>query len=506
MGGLALAPFGAALAAWPGRALQRNPRFSSSPFTVGIASGDPDASSLVLWTRLAPDPLAAGGGMGSEAVDVGWEIASDDQMRNLVRRGSEIAAPEFGHTVHAEVGGLEPDRWYWYRFTAGDAVSPVGRTRTMPADGATVQRLRFAFASCQHYEQGYYTAYQHMAQEDLDLIFHLGDYIYEYAGQDGRVRTHAGEEIVTLDDYRRRYAQYKTDPHLQAAHALCPWIVTPDDHEVDNNYANLTSEHDDDVDWFRRRRAAAYQAYYEHMPFRRAQMPKGPDIQLYRSLNYGGLAQFFVLDTRQYRTDQPCGDGTKAPCPDVYSPMATLMGSTQEGWLFEGMSTSRAMWNVIPNQVMMAPADRAPGPDRRFAMDQWGGYDAARTRLMRFFGESRAANPVVLSGDIHSNWVNDLKIDFFDPGSPVVATEFVGTSITSNGDGADTTPATQAMLAENPFVKFYNGQRGYVSCEITAKAMRARYRTLEYVSRPGAPITARASFVVESGRPGAQRA
>ncbi len=310
----------------------------------------------------------------------------------------------------------------------------------------------------------------------------------------------------TLADYRTRYAQYKMDPHLQAAHALCPWIVTPDDHEVDNNYANAVSEHDDPTDWFLARRAAAYQAYYEHMPLRRALAsarsghPAVSIVQL-----RGSSRQFFVLDTRQFRTDQPCGDGTRAPCEGVYSPVATMMGSDQEGWLFEKVTTSKARWNVVPQQVMMAPADRQPGPGQRFSMDQWGGYDAARTRLMKFFAESRAANPVVLTGDIHSNWVNDLKVDFFDPKSPVVATEFVGTSITSNGDGVDMPEGMPAVLAENPFVRFHNSQRGYVACEVTPSEMRAHYRVVEYVSRPDAPILTRASFAVASGHPGAEQ-
>jgi alkaline phosphatase D len=504
LGSLALAPFGPALVSWRGPALQRTPRFSSSPFTLGVASGDPDPSSVVLWTRLAPDPLN-GGGMPDEPVDVGWQIAADENMRRIVGQGTTTASPAFGHAVHVDAGGLEPDRWYWYRFIAGNEESPVGRTRTMPAEGAAVERLRFAFASCQHFETGYYTAYAHLAQEDLDLVFHLGDYIYENAGIDGRVRKHAGSEIASLADYRNRYAQYKLDPHLQAAHALCPWIVTPDDHEVDNNYANATSEHDDPRDAFLGRRTAAYQAYYEHTPLRVASRPSGPAIQLYRSFRWGQLASFFVLDTRQYRTNQPCGDGTKAPCAGVYDAMATLMGGAQEGWLFEGMTTSTARWNVVPQQVMIAPVDRQAGPGERFAMDQWGGYDAARTRLMRFLAESRVRNPVVLTGDIHSNWVNDLKVDFFEPKSPVVATEFVGTSITSSGDGADVPEAMQAVVAENPFVKFYNGQRGYVACEVTPSRMRAHYRVLEYVSRPGAPIRTRASFVVDAGRPGAVR-
>ena len=464
LGGLALVGAGALTR------VQARPRWNAaSPFSLGVASGDPTHDGVVLWTRLAPDPLS-GGGMSPEPVEVRWEVATDEAMRQIVKRGRATATAGWAHSVHVEVDGLKAGRPYWYRFHSGEATSPIGRTRTLPNPGDEVDRLRFAFASCQNYENGFFTAYRHMAAEDLDLVFHLGDYIYEGPGRDGQVRKHQGPEIMTLQDYRNRYAQYKLDPDLQAAHAAFPFIVTPDDHEVDNNYADATSEHDDPRDAFLLRRAGAYQAYYEHMPLRRRSVPAGPAIQLYRQFSYGRLASFFVLDTRQHRTDQPCGDGSKAPCPGVADPQATMLGNAQERWLFDAVGRSRGQWNVLPQQVMIAKVDQMPGPEERYSMDQWSGYDAARTRLLEFFAARKPSNPVVLTGDIHSNWVNDLKVDFRNADAPAVATEFVGTSITSGGDGVDQTPRMKDVLAENPFVRFQSSQRGYVSCAVTPKA------------------------------------
>jgi alkaline phosphatase D len=498
LGGLALVGAGALTR------VQARPRWSVSPFSLGVASGDPAHDGVVLWTRLAPDPLA-GGGMPPDSVEVRWEVGDDDSMRRIVKAGRATAAAGGAHSVHVEVDGLDANRPYWYRFHAGDATSPVGRTRTAPRSGEDVNRLRFAFASCQHYETGFFTAYRHMAAEDLDLVIHLGDYIYEGPGRDNQPRKHHGLEPVTLEDYRIRYAQYKLDPDLQAAHAAFPWIVTPDDHEVENNYAGATSENDEPQQTFLPRRAAAYQAYYEHMPLRRRSVPMGPAIQLYRQLTYGSLASFFVLDTRQYRTNQACGDGLKAPCPGQADPAATLLGPEQERWLFDGLAKSKGHWNVLPQQVMVAKVDRGNGPLEMYSMDQWSGYDAGRTRLLEFLGARKPSNPVVLTGDIHSNWVNDLKIDFRNAGAPAVATELVGTSIASGGDGMDQAATMKDVLAENPFVKFQNSQRGYVSCSVTKEAWHADYQVLDFVSRPDSPRRTRASFKVKSGRPGAER-
>ena len=484
------------------------PRFPAYPFTLGVASGDPAPDGVVLWTRLASRPLEPGGGLPPEPVAVAWQVAEDEAMSRVVQQGTATADPAWAHSVHVEVTGLRPDRWYWYRFKVNGEVSPLGRTRTMPPAGSVAERLRFAFASCQKYQTGYYTAYEHLAREDLDLVLHLGDYIYEKGDGTGAVRPQGLQEIFTLDDYRARYALYKTDAALQAAHAMAPWIVTWDDHEVSNNYANAISEYPDKYSpaALLARRAAAYQAYYEHMPLRRSSLPSGPDLLLYRRLEFGRLASFHVLDTRQYRTDQPQGDGVKPPGPVLLDPAATLMGDRQREWLLAGLAGSAAIWNTIAQQVMMARVDLQPGPGTAVSMDKWSGYESERRRLLRHLHDRRIANPVVLAGDIHCNWANELIADFDDLASRNVGVEFVGTSITSGGDGAEKRPNSDAMLAENPFVKFFNDERGYVHCEVTPREWKTAYRTVPYVSRRGAPLHTRASFVVESGRPSLQRA
>lgn len=454
-----------------------------------------------MWTRLAPDPLN-GGGMSPHAVTVKWEIAADEGMKEIVGRGSAVASPELGHSAHVDVKGLKPARWYWYRFMTGDAVSPIGRTRTAPALNSRLDRLRFAFASCQHYETGFFTAYKHMADEQLDLVVHLGDYIYEGAPVADRARRHNSPEIVSLDDYRNRYALYKSDPNLKLAHAAFPWVLTWDDHEVDNNYAGDIPEDKQSRQAFLERRAHAYQAYYEHMPLRRSSLPRGSNMRLYRRLRFGDLAEFNVLDTRQYRSDQPCGDGNKPLCPEALNPQATMMGAEQERWLFSNLDRSKALWNVIAQQVMMARWDSAAGVDQRLSMDKWAACPAALNRFLNFLRERKPSNPVVLTGDIHSNWVADIKADFNDPGSTVVATEFVGTSITSGGDGMDMRPDVERQMGENPHVKFFNGQRGYVRCDVNPKRWQTDFRIVAAVTKPDEPIGTRASFVVENGKPG----
>ncbi len=490
--------------------LREYPNFTAYPFQLGVASGDPEADGFVLWTRLAPQPLN-GGGMPPEPVLVHWQVAEDEAMTKVVASGKEVATPDWGHSVHVEVTGLKPDRWYWYQFKAGREVSPRGRTRTLERPdkaAAETSLLKIAFASCQHFEAGYYTAYEHMLAESPDLVFHLGDYIYEGSEKDAGVRRHIGPEIQTLEDYRNRHAQYKTDPALQAMHHAAPWVVTWDDHEVDNNYAGETPEEKGMVDReiFLKRRAAAYQAYYEHMPLRAACVPKGPGMKLYRSVRHGSLVDFHVLDTRQYRTDQPYGDGMKAPGPDVLRPDGTMMGQIQRDWLMGELKRSHATWNVLAQQVMMARVDFAPGNEVECSMDQWPGYEAERRALLRAFSDLKVSNPVVLTGDIHSHWANDLVTDFDQPDSKVVGTEFVCTSITSAGDGADYRPGFPRFSVENPFVKYHSARRGYVSCTIGEKSWRSDFRTVDYVTRPGSALSTPASFVVENGGTGMQLA
>jgi len=488
------------------------PDFSAYPFALGIASGDPLPDRVVLWTRLAPEPLAEDGhgGMPVENIRVQWEVAADENFSQIVSRGPTLAPSELAHSVHVRVEGLEPAREYFYRFKAGSEMSPVGRTKTAPARGSAVAQMRFAFASCQMYEHGYYTAYRHICEEDLDLVVHLGDYIYEYGineyvASSGNVRRHDGPKVYTLPQYRNRYALYRSASNLRAAHAAFPWVVTWDDHEVENNYADGTPGSTRSVEEFLRRRTAAYQAYYEHLPLRPFSIPQGPDMRLHRRITYGDLAEFNVLDTRQYRDDQAAGGGIDPPNPEQSDPARTITGEAQEEWLLERLSRSRSRWKVLAQQVFFAQKDLKSGQDEGFSMDAWDGYLGSRNRILGFIADRRIGNPVVITGDVHNNWVADLKADFNDPGSPTVGTEFVGTSITSGGDGADTNDRVQKIIAENPHIKFFNGQRGYVRCILSPESFQADYRVLPNVSQRGAPIHTRASFVVEDGQPGAQQ-
>lgn len=513
---------GAALAGLPllstcSAASDRKWTFPSDPFTLGVASGDPDSTSVMLWTKLAPKPLDPDGGMPPEFFNVDWSVAEDDGMRKVVASGTAVASPQLGHSVHAEAKGLKPDRWYFYQFTVGDARSPVGRTRTLPVPTATPDRLKLAFASCQNYEQGYFTAYEQMARDDLDLVFHLGDYIYEDPHQEKAtlVRKHTGpndRRLMTLAEYRERHALYRSDPLLSGMHARCPWFVTWDDHEFDNNYANDIQEEKtsgkakaDSIE-FLVRRAAAFQAYYEFLPLRPRSVPHGPDMRLYRKARFGRLAEFFVLDTRQYRTDQPNGDGLKPLNEEALKKTNSLLGRKQRGWLDAGLIASQGTWNVLAQQVMMGMVDFPSGDESRYAMDQWPGYAYERMELIRFLADRKVPNPIVLTGDIHSNWVNDLRVDDRQADAPVVATEFVGTSITSGGNDSWVNLASKTLVTfRNPGVRFLNGERGYVRCSITPEAWTSDYVVCEDVLRPQGKVTTRASFVVEAGQPGVKK-
>jgi alkaline phosphatase D len=480
------------------------PRFADDPFSLGVASGDPTPTGVMLWTRLAPRPLDPDGGMGGVRAVVSWELAADEGFSNVVQRGRATAAPELGHSVHTEVQGLEADRWYFYRFTAGEAASPIGRTRTAPASAATTP-LRLGVVSCQQFEDGYYTAYQHMAREELDLVSHLGDYIYEYGPSEGRPRRHATAEVISLSDYRVRYAQYKSDQHLREAHRRYPWIVTWDDHEVDNNYAGLVGENQmESEEEMRARRAAAYQAWWENQPVKVARARSWADLTIRRWFAWGAMARIWVLDTRQYRSDQACGDGVRSvPCGDWNDPARTMMGAAQEGWLAQGLASDRSRWQIVAQQVMMAPFDGSPGAERQVSMDQWSGYPVARDRLLNTIAQTAPNRTVVLTGDIHSNWVNELRSSFSRPGSPTIAAEFVGSSITSGGDGADRSVAVNdRTLPENPHVKWQNSRRGYFTCEVGAEEWRTSYRTVPYVSRPDAPVATASAWRLERGRAG----
>jgi alkaline phosphatase D len=362
------------------------------------------------------------------------------------------------------------------------------------------------------FEHGYFTAYRHLADENPDVVLHLGDYIYEHAPNEytsstGNVRNFVNGHIFTLADYRTRYAQYRTDADLQAAHAVAPWIVTWDDHEIDNNWADEVPENDGQTrEAFLQRRAAAMQAYWENMPFRHSSAPSGIDMRLYRRLGWGRLATFNVLDTRQYRSDQACGDGSDIDCAERLDPTRTITGAEQEAWLLDGLARSDAAWNVLAQQVFFSQRDFEAGPPERLSMDGWDGYTASRDRIVNGIIERQASHPVVLTGDVHRNYAADLKTDFSDPASETFGVELVATSISATGDGSDTNSGGQTILSENPHIKFFNNHRGYVLCTVTRDTWRTDYRVVPYVSRPGAPVTTRASFVTERENPGLQSA
>lgn len=490
--------------------LQAAPRFSLYPFTLGVASGDPLPDSVVLWTRLTTDPLN-GGGYPPYNIPVKWEIAEDERFQRVVQTGTTVARPELGHSVHVDVNGLKPGHEYWYRFKSGSEISPVGRTKTAPSPQSRLTDFTFAFASCQQFEHGYYTAYRHMAREDLDLVVHLGDYIYEYGphryiASGGNIRKHHGRETKTLADYRNRYAQYRSDEDLKAAHANFPWLVVWDDHEVQNNYAAQMPERGRGGKDFLRRRAAAYQAYYEHMPLRRSSLPIGPDMRLYRRFTFGDLVEFNLLDTRQYRDNQVSNAKWSPPGMRSTAQNRSILGQKQEQWLMEGLKHSRARWNLLAQQVFFSQRIWREGNQRLLNMDTWDGYAASRHRLLQFLAQEKISNPVVITGDVHSNWACDLKTDFGDHRSETVGVEFVGTSITSGGDGSDTLRSARRMLRDNPHIRFFNNRRGYVRCRLTRNYCLTDYRVVPYVSRPHAPIATRASFAVEHGKPGIQTA
>jgi alkaline phosphatase D len=480
-------------------------RFGSDPFTLGVASGYPSPSSVALWTRLTGD-------LAPTSIPVRWELATDDAMRTVVRSGEALAEGAWAHAVHAEARGLQPDRWYWYRFRAGQAASRVGRTRTAPDPRKAGGRVRFAFASCQHHEQGYFGAYRHIAADAPDLVAFLGDYIYESSWGKELVRRHGALEPYSLEDYRARHALYRSDPDLQDAHAACPWVLTWDDHEVDNDYADDRPEDGMEREAFLLRRAAAYRAYYEHMPLPPRMRPHGPHMPIYTRLDWGALARFYVLDCRQYRSWQACprpsrgGSNTVEleACPEIGAAESTMLGSRQERWLDTGLRDSGAAWNVIAQTTPMAQFDQKPGPGRRAWTDGWDGYPAARSRLLQTMVSGKVRNPVVIGGDVHAFNVSQLKLDFDDPASPVIASEFVGTSITSQALSQE---RMNQYLPENPHLLLGETRyRGYTRVEITPQRWTADLRIMETVRRRDAPCSTLATYVVEDGRPGPLKA
>ena len=482
----------------------RHARAADVPrFALGVASGQPHAQGMVLWTRLVGPALP-------EQVDLSWELAEDEAFTRIAARGVEQAVAQDAYSVHAEPTDLKPARRYWYRFSALGQRSAAGRTATAPAADAVVPRLDFAIASCQRYDVGHYAAWTHAAREDLDLICFLGDYIYEYTTARNAVRPHAGGPLVLLDDYRGRYAQCKSDPALQAAHAACPWLLVWDDHEVENDYAGVQGQRLQAA--FAAQRAAAYQAYWEHMPLPKAARPRDGSLRMYGSLDWGRLARLHLLDDRQYRDPQACppfgrgGSNTVdlRDCVALSDPRRTLLGAAQEQWLAGNWSLDRP-WNLLAQQTLMARFNWAdPARGGRFWTDGWDGYAPARQRLLGAVAERKVPGVVVLGGDVHANYVADLRADVDDPRAPVLATEFCGTSISSLG-------LPQARIDEarafNPHIHHARAdQRGYVRFTLQPEQLQATLQVVADARDARSPLSVQARFRVAADRPGVQGA
>lgn len=503
----------AGMAMLPGLARSQSlHRFIAYPFRLGVASGYPRPDGFSLWTRLAPDPLQPDGGIPrDEHVRVTWQVAEDEAFARIVAMGEQRAVAELGHSVHVDVRGLAPGRRYHYRFIAGGEASPTGTTISAPAEGAAVDQLRFAIGSCQHYEQGWFSAYRHLLGDAPDLMLFLGDYIYESSWGDERVRRHSAPEPYELGEYRVRHAQYKLDPDLQRAHAAMPWLLIWDDHEVDNDPAGEQSEHLDPR--FLLRRAAAYQAYFENMPLPRSMRPdvRG-HMRLHASIGFGDLARFYMLDCRQYRSPQPCpgdfkgGGSTRvdpAACEALRAPGHTLLGAGQERWLEQGLRASRPLWNVLAQTTLFAHRDDQPGPGNLVFTDGWGGYPASRERLIDTLRRHGGSNPLVVGGDIHASIVADVQDDPWSRRPRTIASEVCGTSITSQGGSQ---AQYDALRDENPhFHLARSDRRGYCLLDLRRDGTELTLRTLDTVTLPESRVDTLAKLRTDRRKPGWER-
>jgi alkaline phosphatase D len=511
---------------WLPRSAWSQTRISSNPFTLGIASGSPSQDGVVLWTRLVPSGLLGAAHLGAQDITVQWEVAQDEGFTRMVQRGQASALAALAHAVHVELAGLQAGRGYFYRFMVGDFTSPTGRTRTLPALDAPAGRFRIAYASCQRWEHGYYSAYRHMLADQPDLVLFLGDYIYEYPRAAQQVRapnaTSNGGWTITLDDYRSRYALHKSDPDLQAMHAACPWAFTWDDHEVQNDYAGLTpGDAGPAVSDFALRRAAAYQAFYEHMPLRAnvltralAGLSEKPaaEMRIYHTLPLGALGQIVLLDARQYKDPLVCtkdgalGSSTvnTAQCPAWNDPARSMLGAAQEAWLAQAFArqASQPGWQIIGQSSLFAPRDfKNSGAGATMWNDGWDGYSAARSRLTDALQKASAKNAVFLGGDVHENWIGHVKADFSKPRSATIATEFCGTSITSRHHVASTNAGVPDRISRNPHFVFADVEkRGYGLADFSAQKLQVSLRTVSDVTNKDATVQTLAQFEVASGK------
>jgi alkaline phosphatase D len=477
----------------------------TSPFTLGVASGDPLPTSVILWTRLAVDPLAPDGSGGmADDVPVRFELSADDTFEDLLASGDATATAALGHSVHIDLQDLEPATAYHYRFRVGEHTSPVGRTRTAPAADAEVDELRFAMASCQEFQNGHWAAHRAIASDEVDVVLFLGDYIYEYAGNPDSFRPIEGPKCITLGEYRHRYGIYKSDAQLQSAHASAPWIVTWDDHEVENNHANLVSEAGATPEAFAEQRFAAYQAYYENLPLR-LEPPDGPDWPIHRSFTWGTLAELFVLDGRQYRDVPPCEGvsdvGVDTNTCDIEGAASDMLGAEQEAWLTDGLSASTTTWKVLAQQTVMSSLVIGTTV---LNVDQWDGYPQARRRLLDHVATEEISDVVVLTGDIHAAGADVLTTDVLSATGEErpVAVEFVATSVSSGGllealglDPQSFDPSVFGLTYAEV------AHRGYCRCTVTPREWRTEFMIVADGRDPDSDVTVADTLTVQAGTP-----
>lgn len=489
---------------------------SGEVFTLGVASGEPRSDSVVLWTRLAPKPLTPDGGMPARAVPVLWEVAADERFNHVVRYGAAVADPATAHSVHVDVAGLQPGRSYFYRFRAGGQISPVGRTRTAPDPADRTDRLRLAVASCQHYETGFFTVHREIAAADVDLVVFLGDYIYETeASSFLKVRQHphvfpSEEAHYTLGDYRAHHASYKLDPDLRACHAAHPWLMVWDDHDVVNDYAGDTDLDLPDRQAFLKVRTAAYQAYFEHLPVSPGRAPVGAFMRMHDRYEWGQLAEIWTVDGRQFRDPHVC-EGIHAPdkgkalwrCKAAEAPDRTMLGEDQEAWLGDGLASSERAWKIIAQPTQVAPGGlKMPWGPLLYA-DGWDAYPAARERLMAAIAQPRVPDVVCLSGDVHRHAAANLRLNPLDPGSAIVASEFVTTSVSSKGLSEF---LSGLLKNSNPDLLHVRGdERGYALLDVSPQQLSCEFRSTPHPVRPDSRLRTQARFVVDRGVPGPRK-
>ena len=500
---MALAPWRKVLAASD----KKSYAWTTNPFALGVASGVPRAESIVLWTRLL---FRENSCVDCEpSIIVRLDVYADDACKKRVQTLLVATNASRGYSVHAHIRKLQPATDYWYKFSQGDAQSTVGHTRTAPALNADVRELRIALTSCQHYEQGQYIAHAEIAKQQLDFVLFMGDYIYESSNPQYAIRKHNGEEPKTLSQYRERYEQYKRDPMLQASHAAHPWVMMWDDHEVVNDYANDTDRNYTDPQQFLLRRAAAYQAYFEHQPVLLGPDKNNPaDMRLYEQLTWGKLADVWTLDCRQYRSPQACRDPVRGggrmvmQCDELNDTSRTMLGAAQERWITDSLSQSKRQWKLVAQATQISPTNVPAPVGRSYWNDAWDGYPEARKRLLQTVVDAKLSNVVTLGGDVHCNVAANLRLEPNNPQSPIVASEFVTTSITSRGLG----DKAAALIRENnaDLLHYRSDERGYSLITVTPKQVRCDFRTTKFPAGSEAGLKTQATYVVKNGKAGPQ--